>query len=182
MSCSSHKYAKTPAITQENTINAVIEIPAGTNKKIEFEEATSQFKIDSRNGEERIIQYLPYIGNYGYVPNTKTKIEQDGDGDAVDILVIAEHTKTGKIVATIPIGLLKLVDNKQLDYKVIAVPVTTKDNLLRVNSYKELHKNYPSIQKIIEEWFTHYDTVDHQEIVGWGDEKEAVAYIKANLK
>ncbi|MFI2741158.1 inorganic diphosphatase [Zhouia sp. PK063] len=181
-SCGSKKkFVNTPALTASNDVHAVIEIPAGTNKKIEYNEAQAHFAIDKKEGKDRIIQYLPYIGNYGFIPSTIANPEEDGDGDPLDILVIAEHAKTGTIMDVKPIGLLKLVDQDKLDYKVIAVPVDATKNILHIHTYQELKSEYPSITSIIELWFKNYDK-DKLTIVGWGDENEAIDYIKSNLK
>ena len=45
----------------------------------------SSFIIDKKNGEERIVQFLPYVGNYGYIPSTFSDPEEGGDGDALDV-------------------------------------------------------------------------------------------------
>ncbi|SFU32357.1 inorganic pyrophosphatase [Pustulibacterium marinum] len=181
-SCSSSNYQNTSTFSEDNNLNAVVEIPAGTNKKIEYQEISKEFKTDQRNGEDRIIEFLPYVGNYGFIAGTLTKRAEDGDGDPVDVLILSEHQKTGKIVSVKPIALLKLVDNGDLDYKVIAIPSDGKSAVIDINSYQELQKEYPGIISIVETWFTNYDKVQTQNIVGWGDEKEALAYVNANIK
>jgi len=77
-----------PSETSQGIL-AVIEIPSGTNRKIEYNPNTERFEIDVKNGKERVIDFLPYPGNYGFIPSTMMDENRGGDGDALDILVIA---------------------------------------------------------------------------------------------
>ena len=43
----------------EQGINVVVEIPAGTNHKIEYDKENKEFVVDQRNGKDRIIDFLP---------------------------------------------------------------------------------------------------------------------------
>ena len=57
-------------INFSNNYTAIVEIPAGTNKKFEYNYNTKTFEIEIINGLERTINYLPYPGNYGFINNT----------------------------------------------------------------------------------------------------------------
>lgn len=181
-SCASYNYNNTVTYDEHDHLNAIVEIPAGTNTKIEYAATTNSFITDQRNGSDRIISYLSYPGNYGFIPGTKTDTSEGGDGDPVDVLILTSHLETGTIIPVKPVGLLKMIDNNELDYKVIAVPVDTKDNVLGIDTYTDFKKKYPSIVNILTNWFAHYDASEKQEIVGWGDHEEALAYIKANTQ
>ena len=123
-SCSNKKdIYDTPTFSKNNILQAVVEIPAGTNKKIEYNTRSMLFEIDKKNGVDRIIDFLPYPGNYGFIPSTYSDPDKGGDADALDVLVIAENMPTGTIVEILPIGVLKLIDNQELDYKIIAIPL-----------------------------------------------------------
>ena len=63
-------------------VQVVVEIPAGTNQKIEFDYKDGTFKVDQIDGKDRVIDFLPYPGNYGFVPGTLMDKERGGDGDA----------------------------------------------------------------------------------------------------
>lgn len=181
-SCASYNYNNTVTYDEHDHLNAIVEIPAGTNTKIEYAATTNSFITDQLNGSDRIISYLSYPGNYGFIPGTKTDTSEGGDGDPVDVLILTSHLETGTIIPVKPVGLLKMIDNNELDYKVIAVPVDTKDNVLGIDTYTDFKKKYPSIVNILTNWFAHYDASEKQEIVGWGDHEEALAYIKANTQ
>ena len=107
----------------------VVEIPAGTNKKLEYNAKTNSFPADVLSGEERKVNFLPYPGNYGFIPSTIMDRSKGGDGDALDVLLLSQHIATGTILEIIPIGILVLEDNGEDDSKIIAVPV---DENLRV--------------------------------------------------
>ena len=116
-SCSTKKKE---IINFSNNYTAIVEIPAGTNKKFEYNYSTKTFEIETKNGVERTINYLPYPGNYGFISNTYMDPEIGGDGDALDVLIISESIQQGKKIEISPIAILRLLDRGQEDHKVIA--------------------------------------------------------------
>ncbi|HBY68701.1 MAG TPA: hypothetical protein DEG69_13695 [Flavobacteriaceae bacterium] len=170
--------ADVPTFSNNNTINVVVEIPAGTNTKVEYNKELKKLKVDQQDGKDRIIEYLPYPGNYGFIPSTYSSSETGGDGDPLDALVISSKLLSGSVVETTPIGVLKLMDNGEKDYKVICIPSEKKLQTVSANTFIEFSEKYPDALKIIELWFSNYDTTDTVTIEGWGDEKEALAEIK----
>ena len=135
--CSSEMvdYQRLKAFSESGHINAVIEIPAGTNDKIEFDYKTASFEVDQINDQPRIIQFLPYPGNYGFIPGTKMTSDQGGDGDPLDILIIGSHQPTGSVMEVQPIGILLLKDEGETDHKIVALPVdpTKKPLMLTIS-------------------------------------------------
>jgi inorganic pyrophosphatase len=173
----------TPAFSESGALHCVIEIPGGTSKKIEFNSETKAFEIDQRNGADRIIPFLPYPANYGFIPSTVSDRSLGGDGDALDILLIAESIPTGTVVEAIPIAMLKLLDKGEYDYKVICVPSDPKKRIINATTYAQFVKKYSKAKDIIESWFLHYDTGgDTLTSEGWGDEKEALEEVTKSLK
>lgn len=155
-------------------VNCIVEIPAGTNKKIEFNKNTKKFKIDSLNGNERVIEYLPYPGNYGFIPSTNANAAQGGDGDPLDVLVLCESLPTDTHLEITPIAMLKLLDEGQADFKVIAIPANPELQTLTATSLIEFSKKYKQALTIIEIWFANYNPSDSVKILGWADEKETL--------
>lgn len=175
-------YYEVPAYVND-TLQMVVEIPAGTNKKIEYNTETNLFFPDSLNGKERIINFLPYPGNYGFIPSTLSDKNKGGDGDALDILVISENQKTGSISKVIPIGVLRLIDEGEEDDKIIAIPADKKLRIIDADNFEDFVLNYPEIRKIINAWFSNYDKNNDQVVVtGWYGEKTADSIIKKCLK
>ena len=183
LNCNSKKELyNLPTFSKNNNVNCIIEIPSGTNRKLEFNKQTKKFEIDLRDGEERVIEFLSYPANYGFITSTYSNPAKGGDGDALDVFVISEAMETGKVIEVIPIGVLKLIDNNEYDYKIIGVPADKNLRIINALSFNELKNNYPKIMKILELWLLNYDKGDSLETEGWGDEKEALSEIKIAMK
>jgi len=162
----------------DSMVNVVIEIPAGTTLKTEYDKDRNEFSVERKSdGSLRRVQFLPYLGNYGFIPSTEMDRDLGGDGDALDVLVLAEALPKGQLLETIPIALLKLKDNEELDYKIIAVPRMPELQILNCTSYACLQNNFPAIVSIIELWFTHYKGNNKLVVIGWEDEQSAIQEI-----
>ena len=166
-------YSKLSTFTKSNDIRMVVEIPSGTNKKIEYNQDINIFEIDKINGENRIINFLSYLGNYGFVPSTLMKKEFGGDGDPLDILLISESLKTGTVIDVIPIALLVLEDNYENDVKIIAIPANKNLQIVKVKSYEDLRNDYPELLQIIQLWFLNYKADNITKFIKWDDEVAA---------
>jgi inorganic pyrophosphatase len=151
----------------------VVEIPAGTNKKLEYQKDGKDFVAERVNGRERMVHFLPYPGNYGFIPSTLMEESRGGDGDPLDVLLIAESLPTGSIVEALPIGTLKLSDRGELDTKIIAVPLDSSLRVFPASNFQELLLEYDPARRIIEEWFLYYKGYDVTELIGWEDEEYA---------
>ncbi|MEN0005178.1 MAG: inorganic diphosphatase [Bacteroidota bacterium] len=162
----------------ENGVNIVVEIPAGTNHKLEYNKETGQFENDIKDGQVRIINFLPYPGNYGFVPSTLMDSERGGDGDALDVLVIGESQPTGTVMQVKPIAMLELLDEGKIDNKLIAIPVDASLQVLPAQDFQALLIEYDAAKRMIESWFLNYKGFGAMELVGWKDEKAALAAIK----
>jgi len=113
-------------------VNALIEIPNGSNIKYEVDKDSGAVVVD------RILySAMYYPANYGFVPNTLAD-----DGDPADILVINENAfQAGSVIACRLIGVLVMEDEAGMDEKLVAVPVTKIDPTYEgVNSLKDLPK------------------------------------------
>jgi inorganic pyrophosphatase len=164
--------------SDRNHLNAIIEIPAGTNKKFEYNNTTKSFEIDKKEGQDRVVAFLPYLGNYGFIPSTFSDPKKGGDGDALDVLVLSESVQTGVIIETIPIAILRLIDDGEIDDKIIAIPSNSKTQIISAKNYKQLSQNYPEIKLMIELWFLNYNKSDEVKIESWGTELEALEEIQ----
>ena len=65
-------------ISISGNINAVIEIPSGTNDKFEVSKETGQIVQDIEDGLPRKIKYIAYPANYGMIPKTLLSPGPDG--------------------------------------------------------------------------------------------------------
>ena len=135
-------------------INAVIEIPYGSNIKYEIDKEAGAVVVD------RILYgAMYYAANYGFVPNTLAD-----DGDPADILVLNENSfQAGSVVKCRLIGVLVMEDEAGMDEKLVAVPVTKIDPTYRdIDSLEDLPeatlnriKNFFETYKTLEpgKWF-----------------------------
>lgn len=159
-------YNAIPTFSESGRVNAVIEIPAGTNDKVEFIEKRGQFEIT------RVINYMPYPANYGFIPGTYMNPAEGGDGDALDIIVLAPYQPTGTIMEVVIIGSLDLLDHGEVDNKIIAVPADSEKNLIDAWTLADLPVE---VMLQLENWFTNYKEPGIVEFVGWQKEDVALA-------
>src|SRR6187399_3510578 len=106
-----------------NDFNVIVEIPMNANPiKYEVDKATGALFVD-----RFVSTAMHYPANYGYVPQTLS-----GDGDPVDVLVIAPYPLIPGVVVTCrPLGILMMEDEAGMDGKVLAVPT---DKILAIYS------------------------------------------------
>ncbi|PJX22903.1 hypothetical protein CAP47_07740 [Psychroflexus sp. S27] len=168
------------AQTSDGIFQILVEIPSGTNAKIEYNKALKEFKIDQKNGKDRYINYLSYPGNYGFIPHSVQSKKEGGDGDALDVLLISKKLKTGTIVQFKPLGYLKLRDEGELDIKIIGVPIDEKLKIISAENFKDFSTDYRSARRIIQIWFENYSD-DEVDILGWYDENATIELIKKSI-
>lgn len=125
-------------------INVVVEIPTGSNHKIEWNRQLACFELDR---VEPIAFAKPC--NYGFIPQTL-----DEDGDELDALIITEQPlTTGIFLKAKVIGVMKFVDDGEVDDKIIVVPADDRNNGNAYNSLDDLPKQ---LIKQLEFHFNHY--------------------------
>lgn len=163
-----------PAFSERGYLQGVIEIPAGTNSKFEFNKEALELRQDLRDGHPRSIDFLPYPVNYGFVPSTRMDKKRGGDGDPLDVLVLAEHLPRGAVLEVIPIGLLRLSDLGEQDNKVLAIPADPARRIIRATDWQSFQLEYSAIRHILELFFLYYDGLGVMTLVGWGNEAAAL--------
>ena len=85
--------------TSDSLINVVIEIPSGTRQKWEVNKITGQIEWEQlSSGLYRVVDYLPYPANYGFVPQTTLPKSSGGDGDPVDVFVLGSSVNREEII------------------------------------------------------------------------------------
>lgn len=151
------------AFSERGHVRAVIEIPAGTSDKREYDPASKSFPVDVRDGVPRRIKFLPYPANYGFIPGTLMDEARGGDGDALDVFVLCPSLPSGTVLEIEPIGLIELIDANERDDKLVALPV---DRSLLTMDVDELHELPAGVQEILTTWLTHYDAADNAQVVG----------------
>lgn len=109
----------TPGDYENGEITVVVEIPEGSSHKIEWDRHVGVMKLD--RVEPKVFAKPT---NYGFIPQTL-----DEDGDELDVLLITDlPLSTGVVVNARVIGVMKFVDDGEVDDKVIAVPSDDRNN------------------------------------------------------
>lgn len=166
-----------------NYVNAVIEIPAGTNRVISYNEEKKMFLPRQSGGSDMTVDFLPFPGNYGFVPGTYIDPVMGGDGDPVDILVISESFPVGTVLEVIPLLVLYFEDENGsahvlTDPKIIAVPAAERHRIINALTYEELFDNYPDIVDILVKWFISHRGPGSLELKAMGDGDVALNEIR----
>lgn len=163
------------AFTEGTKLNAVIEIPAGSSDKFEYDPATGEFSVSLRDGQPRRIKFLPYPANYGFIPGTKMHKDQGGDGDAVDVFVICGAVPVGTVLEVEAIGIIELLDAGERDDKLVAIPI---DPALRTVDADDISELPAAARDILVTWLLNYDPVDGAQLVAVKGRAEAIATVK----
>jgi inorganic pyrophosphatase len=147
-----------PAQPKFGIINVLIEIPAGSKNKYEFDKDLNAMALDRVLSSS--VQY-PY--DYGFIPNTL-----GNDGDPLDGMVIIDQpTFPGCVIAARPIGMLEMIDGGDRDEKILCV--ADKDpRYAHVKSLKDIPQHRLDE---ISEFFKTYKNLEKKvtEILGWKD-------------
>jgi inorganic pyrophosphatase len=163
----------TPGDVDAGVINAVIEIPTGSNNKIEWNREKAVFQLDR---VEPLIFAKPT--NYGFIPQTL-----DEDGDELDVLVITDAPLvTGIFLEAKIIGVLKFEDDGEVDDKIVAVPADDRQTGNAINSLDDLTDQ---LKKQIEHHFAHYKDLKKPGstiVKGWGNIDEAKAIVHESIE
>jgi inorganic pyrophosphatase len=183
-----------PATNGDGTLNAVVEIPSGTNAKWEATEDGSALEWERQDGALRVVRYLPYPGNYGMVPRTRQAADRGGDGDPLDVLVLGPAAPRGAVLAARPVAVLRLLDDGERDDKMRPVAVlrllddgerddkilaVTDDGPLgEVRDLVGLERRFPGVTAIVETWFTHYKGPGRIRSEGFAGRAEALAIVR----
>ncbi|KAA3662522.1 MAG: inorganic diphosphatase [Calditrichaeota bacterium] len=160
-----------PSLADSGLVNVIVEIPAGTNAKWEVSSAGDSLLWEFKKGKPRVVNYLPYPGNYGMIPRTILPKEQGGDGDPLDIIVLGESVQRGSVISARLIGVLKILDNGEQDDKLIGIMPTSP--LFPVRDLNELGEKYSGASEILKLWFSNYKGPGEMEFRGFGDKKQA---------
>lgn len=144
------------ADTSRMVVEMVVEIPAGTTDKIEYDPAKGDFALD------RVIDYLPYPANYGFLAGTL-----GGDGDPLDAILLSRALPTGTRVRGLAVATLRLTDRGEPDEKVLLVPLDPAARLNACATWDCLRAYHPDLILILETWFRHYKGPGVMRFDGW---------------
>lgn len=96
-------------------VHLLVEIPKGSRNKYEWDEELQAIKLD-----RFLFSSVVYPTDYGFIPDT------DGeDGDPLDAMcIVSESTFPGCMIPVKVIGLFKMLDDGEVDDKILCVPMS----------------------------------------------------------
>lgn len=162
-----------PGDVDGGLINVVVEIGKGSSLKIEWDRENKVMKLDR---VEPAIFAKPT--SYGFIPQTL-----DEDGDELDVLILTdEPLPTGLVMEGRVIGVMKFVDDGEVDDKVVVVPSDDRNTGDAITSLDQVH---PQLIKQIEFHFNNYKALKKPgstKVEHWGDAAEAIEVIHESIQ
>ncbi|SCU97338.1 LADA_0H05754g1_1 [Lachancea dasiensis] len=157
---------------KKHTVNMVVEVPRWSNAKFEIsrDRAFNPIVQDNKNGKVRFVDNVfpahGFIHNYGAIPQTwedPTVVSAHegvtgikGDNDPLDCCEIGSAVLSmGDIKKVKVLGSLALIDQGELDWKVLVIdvndPLATK-----VGNLNDVETYFPKLLGSTRSWFRNY--------------------------
>lgn len=153
-----------PETEPANRYNFICEIPKWTRAKFEIAtgEVYNPIKQDMKNGVPRFYKHGDMMWNYGAFPQTWESTEVNfmdgvlGDNDPLDAIEIGmTQFKTGAVTAVKVLGILGMIDDGQMDWKVICI--SHGDPVAKfLNNVDDIPKYLPGCLDSLREWLRVY--------------------------
>jgi inorganic pyrophosphatase len=147
----------------------IVEIPKNSGNKYEYDGQLGVFRLD-----RALYSSVHYPGDYGFIPGTLAP-----DGDPLDVLVLVEEASFPGVLITVrPVGFLDMVDDEELDQKILAVPHRDP----RFDQIHTIDQVFPHSLREIEHFFTIYKELEGKrtEMRGWKGPREARELIRSS--
>ena len=160
-----------PGTGEPSVANMIVEIPKGRRTKFEVDKQTGLIKMD-----RYLYSSAVYPGDYGFIPQTLAD-----DNDPLDILVMVnEPTFSGCLIEARVVGIFKMRDKGQNDYKLLAVP--HKDPLFA--AIKKLEDVPAHFLREVEHFFSTYKQLEGVQIepLGWSDHEVGAVEVRASIE
>jgi inorganic pyrophosphatase len=160
-----------PGTGEPDVANMIVEIPKGRRTKFEVDKTTGLIKMD-----RYLYSSTMYPGDYGFIPQTLAE-----DGDPSDILVMVnEPTFSGCLIEARVVGIFKMRDKGQNDFKLLAVP--NKDPLYAdIKSLKDVPAHF---LREVEHFFSTYKQLEGVTIepLGWASAEDGRIEVRASIE
>jgi inorganic pyrophosphatase len=155
-------YDLDPGPESPELVRMIVEIPKGSTNKYEYDGKLGVFRLD-----RALYSPMHYPGDYGFIPGTLAE-----DNDPLDVLTLVQECSfTGCMIEVRPVGVLNMVDDKEGDQKILAVPNRNP----RYDQIHTMDQIFSHVRREIEHFFTIYTELEgkHTRMQGWGGPKEA---------
>lgn len=151
-------------------VNGIIEIPKNTRAKYELDKESGLLMMD-----RVLYSSMYYPANYGFIPKTYCD-----DKDPLDILVLSQIAIVPMcIVSARVIGVMRMIDNGELDDKIIAVAEYDM-SVSHISDISELPEHFI---KELKNFFEDYKKLENKAVVieDFQDAVTAKAIIKQSM-
>lgn len=151
-----------PGRKPPSEIAVIVEIPLGSRNKYEFDPAYGLMRLD-----RPLYSPMHYPGDYGFIPGTLAD-----DGDPLDVVVLMrERSYPGTLIFARPLGMLSMKDEKGVDEKILAVPLSDPS----YETMQSLSDVRPHFLREMDHFFQIYKELEGKEVIsmGWKDRWEA---------
>jgi inorganic pyrophosphatase len=143
-------------------VNAIIEIPKGSNAKYEMDKATGLLRLD-----RVLYSAMFYPANYGFIPQTLGE-----DHDPLDILVLSQIDLVPLcIVEARVIGVMRMLDQGEGDDKIIAVA----DKDMGINYINDITELPAHLLSELKNFFQEYKKLEKKTVKVDGFQSKAIA-------
>lgn len=134
-----------------NIVNGIIEIPKNTRAKYELDKESGMLKMD-----RVLYSSMYYPANYGFIPQTYCD-----DKDPLDIVVLSQITIVPMcIVSAKVIGVMQMLDNGEMDDKIIAVA----ENDMSVNHINDISELPEHFFRELKNFFEDYKKLENKSV------------------
>jgi len=132
-------------------VNGIIEIPKNTRAKYELDKKSGMLVMD-----RVIYSSMYYPANYGFIPKTYCD-----DKDPLDILVLSQIAIVPMcIVSAKVIGVMRMIDNGEMDDKIIAVA----ENDMGVNHFNDISGLHTHFIDELKNFFEDYKKLEKKTV------------------
>jgi inorganic pyrophosphatase len=145
----------------------IVEIPKGSRNKYEWDHERDALVLD-----RFLFSSVVYPTDYGFIPDTLGQ-----DGDPLDVMIsVSEPTFPGCMIDVKPIALFRMADDKGIDDKVLAVPLSDPG----WNEMEQLEDLPRLLRDEIAHFFSIYKDLERKKVTvdGWYPREEAIDEIQ----
>jgi inorganic pyrophosphatase len=124
VSCDKKGIGDVARFNKNGDVHLVVEIPAGSLIKYQYDPSLKGFKSKVENGINETINFIPYPFNLGFIPPYIEK-------NKTEVIILSESFSTGTLLEGKIIGALEYELNSKLNIIYVAIPLNYKYNILK---------------------------------------------------
>ncbi|GAA4305101.1 inorganic diphosphatase [Nibribacter koreensis] len=171
-------YQGVPAFTDTKQWQAIIVTPAGSTEPQHYDAVKKEFVPKTQAGQPKKLDFLPYLGNEGFIPSTLVDSVKGRPAAPLPVLVLSNQLKQGTVLEILPMGVLVLERNGELYHLIVAIPARPSEQTISAHNYMDFSGRYPAVKTILQNWYLNVDRQQPTRLMGWKDEAFAEKLIQ----